>query len=80
MKIGDYLKKKREENDLLQAQLAEKANVSQTNLSHIERYNRMPKYDVVCRLCDALSIGIQDLWENIKDEYPGEDILEKKEA
>ncbi len=69
MKIGDYIKKKREENDLLQAQLAEIANVSQTNLSHIEKYNRMPKFDVVCQLCDVLNINVQYLWENIKDEY-----------
>ena len=69
MKIGNYIKKIREESDLLQAQLADKADVSQTNLSHLERYNRMPKFDVVCRLCDALGITPTKLWENISGEY-----------
>ena len=75
MKIGDYIKKKRKENNLLQAQLAERANVSQTNLSHIEKYNRMPKFDVVCQLCGVLNITSNDLWINIKDEY-----IKKKEV
>ena len=80
MKVGDFIKHKMNEKGLMQKELAKKANISTTKLSGINKHNIMSGFDAICRLCDALAIDPTELWEAIRDEYPGEDIIEKKKA
>ena len=61
MKIGEYIKLKRESKEWFQYELAKKANIQKTNLSGIEKYNKMPKFNIICRLCEALEITSTEL-------------------
>ncbi|KKL56022.1 hypothetical protein LCGC14_2249590 [marine sediment metagenome] len=69
MKIGDFFRKIREGKRWPQEKVAERASINQPYLSVLEKLNRMPNFDVACRICDALNITPTDLWINIKDEY-----------
>jgi len=68
MKIGDFLKKQRKKKMLIQSELSSISNVNQTTISYIEKYNRMPKFDDCCKICEALDIAPNELWKNIRDE------------
>ncbi len=80
MKIGHYVREERIKKKLRQEDLAEKVNISPTSLSFLEKYHRMPKFDLACRICDVLDIDIKNLWENIKYELSEEELIEKNKA
>ena len=78
MKIGDFIKLLREKKNWLQGDLSRESGVGQTNLSYIEKYSRMPNFDVACKICEALGVTPNDLWKNIRMEYlEGESLMEE---
>lgn len=68
MKIGDFIRKLREEKKWLQSDLSKKSGIKQTNISFIEKYSRMPNFDVACQICEALGITPNTMWKNIRDD------------
>lgn len=48
--------------NITQAQLAEKADVSNDTISRIERGLRCPSFDVLERLAEALQVEVRDLF------------------
>jgi transcriptional regulator with XRE-family HTH domain len=52
---------RRKELNLTQAQLAEKAGVTQGAISMIERGERVPSLDVLVKIADALGCKIDEL-------------------
>ncbi len=81
--LGVYIKNRRAELKLNRVQLAERANISHTEIHRIENgVRQQPSYQVLCRLADALevpkdellSVAGYEISENssrIEDIYPG---------
>jgi transcriptional regulator with XRE-family HTH domain len=63
--LGRNIKFFRFRRQFSQADLAEKANISVTFLSNIERGNNFPQAGTLCRLAQALEI---EVWELFKGE------------
>jgi transcriptional regulator with XRE-family HTH domain len=62
MKIGTIILNKRHEKGWKQEELAEIAKLkSRSSLSYIEKYSRMPNFDVAVDLCYALDMTPNDL-------------------
>lgn len=59
--FGDKLRKTREDKGLSQAELAEKAGLQPSAISHFESGRRSPSLDNLRRLADALSVAIDYL-------------------
>ncbi|MGD9721496.1 MAG: helix-turn-helix domain-containing protein [Pirellulales bacterium] len=59
--FGDRLRKEREEKGLSQSDLAEKAGLQPSAISHFELGRRMPSFDNLKRLADALSVTVDYL-------------------
>jgi len=69
MKIGDFLREQRKKRGLLQSDISKMSGIDQTSISYIEKYNRMPKFNIACKICKTLDITPTELWNNIKNEY-----------
>jgi len=69
-KVGKNIKFFRFRRQLSQADLAEKAKISITSLSDIERGNNFPQAKTLCNLAKALDVEVWSLFrgENISDE------------
>ncbi|MDR0551857.1 MAG: helix-turn-helix domain-containing protein [Spirochaetaceae bacterium] len=63
--LGKNIKLFRVRRQFSQADLAEKANISITFLSNIERGNNYPQAGTICNLANALGV---EAWELFKDE------------
>lgn len=80
--IGTYITKKRKEQNLTQAQLAEKLGVSNKTISKWETGKCMPDYSVIEPLCAALDISVSELMDgedaepNSIQSYDQDQILE----
>ena len=61
MSISTNLKKFREEQNLSQAQLAEKASVSQAMIAQIERGSKSPTITLAFELAKALDVEFTEL-------------------
>lgn len=61
MNIGLNIRKKREEHELEQQELAHRIGISKTLLSYIESGTRSPSLSVVVALADALHCSIDEL-------------------
>lgn len=59
--FGDSLRKAREEKGLSQAELAEKAGLQPSAISHFESGRRSPSFDNLKRLADSLSVTVDFL-------------------
>lgn len=59
--IGSRIRLSRIKNHLSQAQLAEKANLSNVHVSYIERGERIPSLDIIIRLANSLGVSADDL-------------------
>ncbi|MDR1858408.1 MAG: helix-turn-helix domain-containing protein [Treponema sp.] len=68
--LGKNLKFYRFRRQFSQANLAEKANISITFLSNIERGNNFPQSGTLCSLAKALEI---EVWELFKGERAADD-------
>jgi len=60
--LGARIYELREKANLTQAQLAEKANVSNDTISRIERGIRSPSFEVLERLAKALDVEVRELF------------------
>ena len=86
--IGKRLRQLREENDLLQKELALKLNISQQTISLYESNRREPDYEMLKRIADFFNVStdfllgesdIKNPYTNDKDELtPEEKELLKK--
>jgi len=63
--LGKNIKFLRFRRQFSQADLAEKANISITFLSNVERGNNFPKAGTLCNLAEALNVQV---WELFKGE------------
>jgi transcriptional regulator with XRE-family HTH domain len=61
----------RNQRQLSQAQLAEKANISITFLSNIERGKMFPKVETLSRITESLDVEVQELFQSdlVSDNY-----------
>ena len=56
MKTGEIIKKKRKELGLKVYELAEKVDIIPAYITQIERYNKLPSYDVIKRIEACLDV------------------------
>lgn len=56
-KLGARVRQQRELNDLTQAELAEKVNVSTSFIGHIERGEKKASVETLVALCNAMEIS-----------------------
>lgn len=61
--IGNFIAKKRREQNMTQAQLAEKLNVSSKTISKWETGKCMPDYSVIELLCQELGVSMAELMD-----------------
>lgn len=77
-KIGKFIKSKRKEIRLTQAELAEKLSVTDRSVSKWENGICMPDSSIILELCDILNITINDLFSGeVVDKRDNEKQLEK---
>lgn len=69
MKIGEFFKELRLSKKLNQEDLSLLANVNKSKISRMEKYNQMISCDEACRLCEALKITPNAMWNKIKNDY-----------
>jgi len=62
--LGEKVKYFRLRRQFSQANLAEKANISITFLSNIERGNNYPQARTLCNIANALGIEVWELFKN----------------
>lgn len=65
LRIGQNIKKLREQKGLTQTELAEKVGLERASLSNIECGRRWPGTDVVVRIADVLGIKVAVLWREV---------------
>jgi len=68
MKLGVVIKRERLKKKWRQEDLGNLLGRSQTNISDIEN-GEIPKFTIVCMLCEIFAISPNELWEEIRDEY-----------
>ncbi len=61
VKIGKFIAECRKKKNLTQMQLAEKLNITDRAVSKWETGKSMPDSSIMCELCDALGITVNDL-------------------
>lgn len=61
IKIGKFIAERRKEENLTQAQLAEKLNITDRAVSKWERGQALPDSSIMLTLCDILKITVTDL-------------------
>ncbi len=66
--IGNFITKKRKEQNLTQEQLAERLGVSNKTISKWETGKCMPDYSIVEQLCKELNITLAELMNGEEDE------------
>lgn len=66
MAIGNFIEKKRKEQNLTQAQLAEKLGVSNKTVSKWENGKCMPDYGVIQPLCTELGVTVSELMDGVE--------------
>lgn len=65
--LGAAIKQRREERQLTQEQLAERANLHDSYVSFIENNRRHPSWDALCALSAALEIKLSLLIREAED-------------
>ncbi len=58
--VGLKLKELREQAGLTQAQLAERADVAQRTISHIEQGRNKPTFETITKLAEALDVDCRE--------------------
>jgi len=78
IKIGKFIAECRKKQNLTQAQLAEKLNITDRAISKWETGKAMPDSDIMLDLCDVLGIKVNELLcgEAIKIEHKDEQLNE----
>ena len=57
----------RNAKDISQSELAEKCGVCLATINRIEKGHRIPDFDLVCKIADALGTTTEKLRENLSD-------------
>ena len=65
--VGNRIKTTREKQNLTQEQLADKANLSPTHISVIERGLKVPKLDNFVAIANALGVSADELLFEVVD-------------
>jgi len=60
--LGSYITRMRSRNKLIQKELADKLNMSTSQLSRIERGEKPVSYDTACAIDDAIGTNAKQLW------------------
>lgn len=80
--IGNFISKKRKEQNLTQEQLAERLGVPNKTISKWETAKCMPDYAIVKKLCEELKVTISELMDGAENDeksvrvYDEEQILD----
>ena len=61
--IGGYIARKRKEQNLTQAQLAQQLGVSNKTTSKWENGKCMPDYSIIQKLCDVIHVSLPELMD-----------------
>lgn len=77
IKIGKFIAEMRKEQNLTQMDLAEKLGVSNKTISKWECGNGMPDYALIQRLCEILSVNVNEILSG--ERLPSEDYSKKAE-
>ena len=64
MGFKDKLKEIRKDRNLTQEQLANKANISVRTIANYESGKREPNVEILVKICNALNIQVNDLFDN----------------
>lgn len=65
--LGHAIHRRRKDNGLNQAQLAEKSGVHETYVSQLERGKNVPSVDIALALCQALGAELGPFFEEVRD-------------
>lgn len=60
-KLRKLLKKRRTELNMMQTEVAEKADISNNFYSNIERGNTKPSVETVLKICKALNLSLDEI-------------------
>jgi len=77
--IGKRIAKRRNVLDLTQEQTAEKASMSPTYLSNVERASSIPSIETIMKLCRALEVTPDYFLLGVDKEYRNDDLSEIKD-
>ncbi len=66
-RIGERVRELRKQLSLTQEELAERAGISVSFLSMIERAERMPHLETLVRLTSALGVSLYDIFAAVSD-------------
>ncbi len=66
--VGGRIKKLRKDNNLSQAQLAQRADLHFSYVAQIERGEKMPSLKSLDRICDALDADMEYMFASEKEE------------
>ena len=63
--VGERIRNYRTKKGLSQAQLAERANCHPSFICNVERGEKVPTIDTIFKICKALDLPMDELFENI---------------
>ena len=63
MKIGDRMKKLREEKGLMQQDVCNALDIEQSTLANYENNRRVPKTDILIEIANYYGVSL-DCWQN----------------
>jgi len=69
MKLGEKIKKLRNDAELTQPELADKAQIEQSYLSKLENEKGTPSFDVIEKIAQAFEMNAMDLIESLDLDY-----------
>ncbi|MFR4440229.1 MAG: helix-turn-helix domain-containing protein [Hungatella sp.] len=80
MNISESLRKIRQEKNISQAELAKKAGLSEISIRKYESGERIPKFENILRISEALDIPVLDIvdWSIYGDKYVSESFRNAK--
>ncbi|GHF89904.1 helix-turn-helix domain-containing protein [Thalassotalea marina] len=69
MKLGEKIKQLRQQADLTQPELAQKAGIEQSYLSKLENDKAAPSFDVISKVAQALNTDAMSIIESLDNGY-----------
>lgn len=74
MKLGEKIKKLRNDAGYTQPELAEKANIEQSYLSKLENDKGSPSFDVISKIANAFEMDVMNLVDSLDINYLHENL------
>ena len=59
--LGGKIRRLRQQKNLSQSELAQKAGVAQSTLSYLESGKKMPQFDTLSAICKGLGVSVLEL-------------------